>query len=123
LAASSAGQRWLGNAISPIAATTAVSARSTGIPAATAAPNAASRIASVIGIDRYSARLKSRPTLSSSSFDALASPNSPTKYSGCAFCAPSTVASTLPMSALSATWNCTRTERPSLEIWPPFPPP
>ena len=55
-AASSAGQMWLGNASRPSAAMTAVSASRTGIQAATRAPNATNRIASVSGIESISAR-------------------------------------------------------------------
>ena len=48
----------------------------TGIRAATSAPNASSRIASVIGSDVYSARLKSFVTVLPTTWFALAIPNS-----------------------------------------------
>jgi hypothetical protein len=50
---------WLTNALRPVAASTAENASSTGSPAATRAPNATSRIASVSGSEVYSARLMS----------------------------------------------------------------
>ena len=43
------GSRWLGSATSPNVAKTAVSASSSGMPAATSAPNASTRMISVIG--------------------------------------------------------------------------
>ena len=46
---SSMGKTWLGIASSPIVASTAVSPSSSGIPAATTAPNARIRIPKVIG--------------------------------------------------------------------------
>src|SRR5829696_7292678 len=55
---------------------------STGTPAATSAPNAMSRISSVTGRARTSARWKSFSTVWSSSYSALAWPNSPMKNPG-----------------------------------------
>jgi hypothetical protein len=77
LAASSAGQIWLANASAPTAATTAVRASSTGIAAATIAPNASSKITSEMGIESSSARWKSRPFVSAIALSTLASPYSP----------------------------------------------
>src|SRR3954447_5669856 len=46
---SSVGTAWLASALRPVAASTAESARRTGSPAATSAPNATSRMARVLG--------------------------------------------------------------------------
>jgi hypothetical protein len=51
-----------------------VIASSTGIPAATSAPNAKIRISSVIGSDSVRALAKSSPKLLFSALSALASP-------------------------------------------------
>ena len=51
--------RWLTSAVSPSAAATAVMPSSSGIPAATSAPKAKSRISSVTGSEVTSARWKS----------------------------------------------------------------
>ena len=48
----STGRNWLGIATSPNVANTAVRASSSGMPAASNAPNAITRITSVIGSDR-----------------------------------------------------------------------
>ncbi len=56
---SPAATRWLASDDSPIVASTPENASSTGSPAATRAPKARIRIASVTGTDENSARLKS----------------------------------------------------------------
>ena len=76
----------------PIVAKTAVSARSSGTPAATRAPKAISRMISVTGRDVISALPKSDWTMSLICCWVLASPNSPTVNPGCAFCTSSTAA-------------------------------
>ena len=53
------GMRWLTSAVSPSAAATAVIPSSSGMPAATSAPKATTRISSVTGSDVTSARWKS----------------------------------------------------------------
>ena len=55
LVASEACATWLTRLESPIDASTAENASSTGTPAATNAPNASSRITKVIGTERRSA--------------------------------------------------------------------
>ena len=52
-------------AVRPPAATTALIASSTGMPASTRPPNANTRISSVSGSDSFSAFLKSSPCVSS----------------------------------------------------------
>ena len=66
---------WLGTATSPKVANTAVSARSNGMPAATSAPNATTRIASVTGSENNPAFSRSSANAVSIPFSALASPN------------------------------------------------
>ena len=56
---SSTGASWLSGPTRPIVATTAVIASSSGIPAATSAPNATSRMRSVIGSEVVPAFLRS----------------------------------------------------------------
>ncbi len=107
----------------PIAPSTAVKPSTTGISAATSAPKASSRIASVIGSDVYSARLKSFVTVAPITWLALAMPNSSIRYSGFARCVPATASSAawMCLSALSAlprTSNWMIAERPSDETSP-----
>ena len=52
------GSQWLAAVTTPMAAVSAVSASSTGMPAATSAPNTTSSRISVIGIEVASALLK-----------------------------------------------------------------
>jgi hypothetical protein len=68
------GTQWLEMASSPSAAMTALTASSTGMPAASSAPKATSRIASVTGTADSSARWKSLPSVSSSARLTLAWP-------------------------------------------------
>ena len=67
-----------GSATSPSAAITADRPSSSGTPAATSAPNANTRISSVIGSESVSAFLKSSSKAFESALFALAEPNSPT---------------------------------------------
>ena len=75
---SSIGMIWLGSAMSPSVAITALNPSSSGMPAATRAPNATTRISSVIGSESFSAFLKSSENDFDSALSALAPPNSPT---------------------------------------------
>ena len=75
---------WLIGPSRPIVPITAVAPSSSGRPAATSAPNAISRMTSVIGSDSVSAFLKSSSKASPISFSAEASPNWPSVTSGCA---------------------------------------
>jgi hypothetical protein len=116
----STGSNWLVNPTSPSVASTAVSASRTGMPAATRAPKATIRIASVSGIERNPARCRSFVKLSLNSFSELASPNCSTTNAGCAACAFSTVSiigCTLSRasSGSPATWKSISAERPSAE--------
>ena len=81
---------WLSGPRMPIVAMTAVSARSSGTPAATRAPKAISRMIRVTGRDVIRALPKSSWTRSLICCWVLASPNSPTVKPGCAFCTAST---------------------------------
>jgi hypothetical protein len=65
-------ERW----VSPSAASTAVNASKTGIPAARKAPNASSRIANVIGSESRSACDRPPETTPFIAFEMLASPTS-----------------------------------------------
>ena len=67
-----------GSATSPSAAITADRPSSSGTPAATSAPNANTRMISVIGSESVSAFLKSSSNAFESALFALAAPNSPT---------------------------------------------
>ena len=69
------GMSWLMRPTMPIVPATAVRPRSSGRPAATRAPNATSRISSVIGSDSVSAFWRSFSNAAMSSFSELASPN------------------------------------------------
>jgi hypothetical protein len=91
---SETGQIWLSGPISPNVAPTAVSASSSGSPAATSVPNAIARMINVTGSDVTSAFWKSfLSTSSSNSFSMLALPYASMKKSGCA-CAASSIAAT-----------------------------
>ena len=79
---------------------TAVAPSSSGRPAATSAPNATSRISSVIGSERISAFWKSSSNASPISFSADASPNWPSVTLGCSFWSAATVASGASTSVL-----------------------
>ncbi len=109
----------------PIVAKTAVSASSSGTPAATRAPKAISRMISVTGRDVISALPKSDWTLSLICCWVLASPNSPTVNAGCAFCTSSTAASagftrSMTSASFPAIWKRRNAERWSAEIWLAF---
>ena len=119
---SSIGTIWLGSATRPSVAMTALNPSSSGMPAATRAPNATMRMISVIGSDSFSAFLKSSENDFDRAFSALASPNSPTKTP--LFCAFTRSTAATTGSIASAVWSVsprtlkvTRTERPSLAIW------
>ena len=92
-----------------------------GTPAATAAPNASSRISSVPPIDSRSDRASSLRAVSPSAFSCEASPNSSTRTCGCAFWAAPIAASGASAACSSpsasarspASVNFTSTERPS----------
>ena len=79
---SSTRMTWLKSAVSPSAAATAVMPSSSGMPAATSAPKATTRISSVTGSEVISARWKSFWMRFMIALLALASPNSPTNSSG-----------------------------------------
>ena len=115
-------------------AVSAVSASSTGMPAATSAPNTSSSRISVIGTDVASARPKFSEELIACVM--LASPDSAIRRSGCRPCTPATacckVVAACPTSGtLPGTLNVTRALRPSFdtravppedgppEAWPP----
>ena len=78
------GKTWLIGPIRPSVPITAVTASSSGMPAATSAPKATTRISSVIGSERTSARLKSLSSALLSALSALASPNCSIRSFGCA---------------------------------------
>ena len=59
------GSSWLATAVRPNAATTALMASATGMPAISRPPNAMIRIRSVMGSDSCSAFSKSLPCVSS----------------------------------------------------------
>ena len=90
---SSTGQAWLGIASRPIVAITADSASRSGIPAATSAPKAITRMTIVTGSESRPARSRSLLNFSSTCFSAL-TPNSSIERAGCAAAAPSTAAIT-----------------------------
>ena len=99
---------------------------SSGMPAATIAPKAISRTASVTGSDVHSARRKSELIASQIALFALASPNCSMRTVGCARCAAAaaaTAALTLSRACCSspATRNVTSAERPSRESVPAGP--
>ena len=75
---SSIGTIWLGSATRPSVAITALNPSSSGMPAATRAPKATTRMISVIGSESFSAFLKSSAKDFDSALFALAPPNSPT---------------------------------------------
>ena len=123
--ASSTGMIWLGSATSPMAIATEVRPSSSGMPAATRAPNAITRMISVIGTEVTSALAKSSENALPSALLALAPPNSSTR--SCGFWCPAltTAASigsmrSLALSESPATLKLTSAERPSLETCPAF---
>ena len=70
---------WLETAVRLKAVKTEVRPSRTGMPAASSAPNASSRMNSVIGSERNSAFWKSCASLSSNALPDDASPNSSTR--------------------------------------------
>src|SRR5919204_6857495 len=112
--------------MSPSVAATPVIASNTGMPAATRAPKANTRIARVIGKESVRACLKSLLKLSLRALSAVASPASSMRSDGCAFCAAAVTASSPSAlsSALSASprmSKVTSAEWPSFEICPELP--
>ena len=119
----STGANWLVTATRPIVASTAVIARRIGRLAATSAPNAINRIASVIGSEVTNARLKSLLIESLSCLLMLASPTCSTVKFGLAACAAAVAFSVAPTrleawSSSPAISKRSRAECPSAEIWP-----
>ena len=103
---------------------TAVTASSTGTPAAASAPNASTRIASVIGSDSFCAFARSSLIDLFTAFCTLASPNCSMRSVGCARLAAAVAASsgsTLSIfvycssPAVPLTSNVTSAERPPWE--------
>ena len=84
------GMNWLMIEFRPNVASTAEKARSTGMPAATAAPNANSRMTSVSGSETFLAWFRSPSILLERTWSADACPNSAMCISGCAFWSPAT---------------------------------
>ena len=112
------GSQWLAAVTTPIAAVSAVSASSTGMPAATSEPNTASIKISVIGIEVTSALLKFSELLIACWM--LASPVSATRSPGWLACTAATACcrevTAWPMSeTLPGTWNVTRALCPSAD--------
>ncbi len=110
-----------------MAIATEESPSSSGMPAATSAPNAITRMISVIGSEVTSALAKSSWNAFSSALLALAEPNSATRRSGWPLAAFATDDSIGPIRCLAlsespATEKVTSAERPSREIWPRLPP-
>ena len=128
-ALSSIGKIWLGIETSPIVASTAEMASSTGTPAATIAPNATTRIRSVTGRDMVSALWRSLWIFLSSWAPEVASPNSSTRRLGLS-CWPLLTAATtgairseaVSASPLMSNWimaECRSFDTsPALEPWP-----
>ena len=122
---SSTGHAWLGIASRPIVAITAESASRSGMPAATSAPNAITRITIVTGSESSPARSRSLLNLSSTCFSAL-TPNSSIRREGCAAAdAPTAfITGSIRSTAVSASPRRSRftiAEWPSAETWPGFP--
>jgi hypothetical protein len=119
---SSMGTSWLGSATRPSVAATAERPSSSGMPAATSAPKATTRMARVIGMESVSAFLKSSSKDCESALLELASPNCPTKTPRFWAATRSTAATTGPTassvcSSSPRSSKFTRAERPSREIW------
>ena len=117
------GMNWLMTEFSPKVASTAEKARSTGMPAATAAPNANSRMISVRGSETFRAWFRSPSILFDRTWSADAWPNSAMCISGCAFWSPATAVMTgwirsLAVSTSPVMSNCTSADPPSLVTWP-----
>src|SRR5215470_7642778 len=112
------GSQWLTIVTTPRAAVRAVSASSTGRPAATSAPNTSSSRISVIGTEVASALPKFSELLIA--WSMLASPVSAMRRSGCRACTPATacwsaVAAWSRSGTVPGTWNVTRALCPSLD--------
>ena len=105
--------------VSPSAASTAVKASSTGIPAARKAPNASSRIANVIGSESFSAFDSPSETTVFIAFEMLASPTSAIVKPGCAF-ASLAVASSAGWTRASAVSESPRILKPTSARCPSF---
>ena len=112
------GSQWLTIVSTPMAAVSAVTASSTGMPAATSAPNTISSRISVIGTEVASALLKFSEL--SIACPMLASPDSAMRRSGCLAWTPATaccrvVAAWSTLLTLPGTSNVTSALRPSLD--------
>src|ERR671932_13112 len=119
----SIGTIWLGMAIRPKVAMTAVRPSRSGTPAATSAPNATTRISRVTGSESSSIRCMSLSSLSLIALLALAPPNWPTNTPGFSDCTRWTAATTgstsfSVVSSSPAILKSTSTERPSCDLWP-----
>ena len=107
--------------MSPMAAATAVTARSSGTNAASSAPKARTRITSVIGSDVNSAFLKSSANAWDSALSALPSPNCSMRKSVCRLSRAATASRDGSMRSsafLPGTSKVTSAERPSSERCP-----
>ena len=111
----STAEMWLIRATMPIVPATAVSASSSGMLAATSAPNVISRMISVIGSEVISARWKSLLMTSEICFSALASPNCSMLKSRCAAWAARVAASVASTRSLATLSLPTSSKRSSAE--------
>ena len=112
---------WLIGPSRPIAAATAVIARTSGTKAASSAPKARIRITSVIGSEVNSALRKSSSKAFESALSALPSPNCSIRKLGCCFASELTASSdgsTLSAGLSPGSSKVTSAERPSSESWP-----
>ena len=120
------GTSWLTGPSRPVVATNELTPSSSGTPAATAAPNAISRMISVPPMEKFWDFTSSARSLAPRACCCDASPCSWTSSSGCAFWTAATWASggsasvssasiCCLVSTLAGSENVTRTERPSLE--------
>ena len=114
------GSHWPTTDSSETAAMTAVTASSTGMPAATSAPNTTSSRISVTGMEVASALRKSLPTALLTAAEMLASPVSATTRSGCSACTAATACcagwtADVASSGLPGTVKVTSALRPSAD--------
>ena len=106
------GSQWLTIVSTPMAAVSAVTASSTGMPAATSAPNTISSRISVIGTEVASALLKFSEL--SIACPMLASPDSAMRRSGCFACTPATACcegGRCLVDAADVAWHAERDQR------------
>ncbi len=113
----STGYHWLATPIRPMVAKTEVRPSSSGMPAATSAPKAISRMSSVTGSESSPAFARSWPKTSLICLSMDASPTSLSVTAGCAFWSAAVVANSAGTCSSALTRSFVRSLKVTIAEW------